>query len=76
MKPFDPKDPWDVKRHERFAASGYKCDACGSDRELQGHHPRYIEGRRYWQYSVDELMTLCNTCHKKWHADPANKGVP
>lgn len=34
---------------------------------LNVHHPRYINGRMPWEYDNDELMVLCEPCHKDQH---------
>ena len=40
-----------------------KCNACGKTSELGIHH---IDGDRY-NNTTENLMTLCVTCHTKWH---------
>jgi len=34
---------------------------------LEIHHKFYIENRLPWNYDDDDLVTLCNWCHKEWH---------
>ena len=36
---------------------------------LHAHHKHYILGRLPWEYSTDELTTLCNECHVQIHLD-------
>lgn len=31
------------------------------------HHKHYVLGRLPWEYSDDELMLVCHTCHKEIH---------
>lgn len=34
---------------------------------LQVHHKKYIKNRELWEYSNDDLVTLCENCHNKEH---------
>ncbi len=36
---------------------------------LQVHHKCYISGREPWEYSMDELISLCGQCHQQEHKD-------
>ena len=36
---------------------------------LDVHHKSYIYGHKAWEYSDDNLLTLCRVCHKKEHAE-------
>ena len=44
---------------------GYKCQICGSTKQLQAHHIRYQddEGNRAWAY-LPYIVTLCRSCHE------------
>lgn len=46
---------------------GFKCVKCGDTKMLQSHHKLYIEGRKPWDYDLEDLETLCDTCHKNAH---------
>lgn len=48
---------------------GFKCLLCGSKHRLNVHHSRYIDGKKAWEYPKDLLVTLCEECHKKVHAN-------
>lgn len=61
----DPR--WFEFRERVFAARGMKCEHCGAIAHLQVHHPKYITGRKAWEYSTDEVRVLCRSCHKKEH---------
>lgn len=68
--PYDEQlktDLWSKFRKIVFSKRGRSCEKCGSKRNLQIHHPRYIYGRKAWEYTTDEVMALCRDCHKKIH---------
>lgn len=59
---------WQKKRLEALEAHGFKCMRCeGAEKQLQVHHKAYIKGRRVWDYTVDELLVLCDECHQDAH---------
>ena len=35
---------------------------------MQVHHLKYIRGREAWDYSAEDLVTLCKRCHAQLHA--------
>lgn len=49
------------KRAQRFR--GTKCELCGTDKNLCIHH----KNRDTYDNSTGNLMTLCNSCHSRWH---------
>lgn len=63
----DLRDPrWQRRRLEILQRDEFSCRFCGDDRnELHVHHKRYVAGRKPWEYSDDDLMTLCAECHSK-----------
>ena len=62
------KDPrWKAFRQFVFAVRGCKCEVCGYTKNLQVHHPKYIKGRAAWEYTCNEVVVLCDKCHKKVH---------
>ena len=52
---------------------GHRCTACGSIKRLVIHH---IDGRgrgcKDPNHALDNLDTLCNSCHNKWHGTKGN----
>lgn len=34
---------------------------------LNVHHKLYVRGKKPWEYSEDNLITLCESCHKETH---------
>lgn len=63
------KDPrWQKRRLEIMNRDGFKCCKCGdATKTLNVHHKRYRKGKEPWEYSSDDLMTLCEPCHKNEH---------
>jgi len=63
------KDPrWQRKRLERLEKSHWACDmCCDSESTLHVHHNAYFKGREPWEYDVDQLSTLCESCHADTH---------
>lgn len=63
------KDPrWQKKRLEILQRDNFTCRSCGRDDEqLHVHHMVYDADKLPWDYDNDDLVTLCNDCHKAWH---------
>jgi len=59
------KDPmWQKKRLEIFKRDGWVCKYCGDiNSTLHVHHLRYRSNIDPWEYSNDDLKTLCEYCH-------------
>ena len=63
---------WKEFRDRVLKIKGATCEWCGKNYNLQIHHKKYykyLNGSFYlpWNYSVIDLMVLCNSCHKKYH---------
>jgi len=61
------KDFWNVREYVLYR-DGHTCQACNGkskDKRLNVHH---IESRQTGGNRPDNLITLCQTCHKKYHA--------
>lgn len=60
------KDPrWQRKRLEVMERDNFTCRWCGADdKTLNIHHLHYIKGRKPWEYENDDLLTVCEGCHK------------
>jgi hypothetical protein len=53
-------------------ASGFICSVCESaEKTLNVHHLYYISGREPWEYEDEELVCLCEECHKWLHKKEA-----
>ncbi len=57
-------DAWNNKRMERIKMDGYKCQLCGSAKNLCVHHITYD---RIGCEKMDDLITVCKKCHEKLH---------
>lgn len=59
---------WQRRRLEVLNAGGWACSTCGAtDQQLHVHHKQYFKGRMAWEYSNDELQSLCAGCHEQSH---------
>lgn len=58
---------WQRKRLEIMERDDFKCKQCGATNDLQVHHLRYFNGRKPWEYSNEDLVTLCGKCHRNAH---------
>ena len=56
---------WKSKRLKILDRDEYKCVKCGSTKNLQVHHIKYLFGHKPWEYSDELLITLCKECHYK-----------
>jgi len=46
----------------------FTCQSCSETEEtLHVHHKQYFKGRAVWEYSNDELVVLCDSCHRDAH---------
>lgn len=61
------KDPrWQKLRLEVFQRDNFKCLAClSTEKTLHVHHLHYVGGRKPWEYTTDELITVCEGCHER-----------
>lgn len=55
---------WQIRRRERLAMDEFTCRSCMSTDSLQVHHWVY----ELFAESINDLMTLCNGCHERFHA--------
>ena len=63
----DQKGFWNVREYVLYR-DGHKCQACNGkskDKILNVHH---IESRKIGGDKPDNLITLCESCHKAYHA--------
>ena len=67
-------DEWRMKRSQIIERDGNRCCFCEASEQLEVHHRQYHiikktkEYRKPWQYTSNNLLTLCNTCHRAGHA--------
>ena len=55
---------WRQKRNRKLKEAGYKCEICGTAKNLQVHHITY-ENLGY--EPMDDLLVVCKKCHEKLH---------
>ena len=55
---------WRNKKRERLQKDGFQCQICGSAKNLNVHHITYENVP--WE-EMDDLMTVCQSCHRKIH---------
>ena len=58
---------WKSKRLEVFKRDNFTCRGCDSKMNLHCHHSFYENGRNIWDYPLDSLITLCESCHNEFH---------
>lgn len=59
---------WQRKRLEMLDAADFTCFMCeATDSTLHVHHRQYFKNRMAWEYGNDQLVVLCDACHKKEH---------
>lgn len=58
-------DEWRDRRDRILMRDGYRCRQCGTGKNLRVHHIRYPAV--YGTESDDDLVTMCDDCHRKIH---------
>lgn len=59
---------WQKKRLEILEKAGWRCELCRKQEEtLHVHHLVYKSGHLPWEYSDEELVSLCGGCHGSVH---------
>lgn len=70
---------WQIRKNEIMSRDGFKCKKCGASAHegvtLNVHHIRYYRGRKPWEYTDNDLVTLCEDCHRKQHFDADNRNI-
>lgn len=69
---------WKQQRKKALERDGYECLLCGTSEDLNVHHKTPIRTfdkstDGWWRLAndLDNLITLCRSCHKKVHANAA-----
>jgi 5-methylcytosine-specific restriction endonuclease McrA len=50
-----------------FNERGMKCEQCGSIDSLTIHHKKLVSEYPELEYDNDNLLILCENCHRKIH---------
>ncbi len=58
---------WLRVKKAAFERDGYKCQMCGSQKDLCGHHVQERAKHPELAYEVNNIVTLCKSCHAKQH---------
>ena len=66
------KQEWYNFRNKVINDRGYVCEFCNKKHNLQIHHKLYYkkpdkEKIEPWLYNMDEVLLLCDNCHKSIH---------
>jgi hypothetical protein len=64
------RSEWKEFRETIWQLDNYCCTKCGRSRSnvvLQVHHKVYHKDRLPWNYSLNEVETLCKGCHAEIH---------
>lgn len=63
---------WNMQRTARLQLDDYTCQQCGERGELHVHH--WEPYRFSFDNSIDNLVTLCASCHRDMHAVYRSEG--
>jgi DNA-binding transcriptional LysR family regulator len=64
----DPR--WQKKRLEVFQRDDFCCQLCfDAESPLAVHHRYYDKSLDPWEYPLEALVTLCETCHQSEYED-------
>ena len=58
-------EEWQKVRRKRLQIDGYKCQMCGTGKNLQVHHITYEHLGQAKE--LEDLVTLCRECHRGVH---------
>lgn len=62
-------DQWIEFARRMKENANYSCQVCRRGKViLQVHHWFYEYGREPWEYDQEEVIVLCEGCHKEYHA--------
>jgi hypothetical protein len=61
---------WMILKRQVHHREGYRCRLCGrDDLQLHVHHSTY---KNYGEEKLEDLITLCSTCHERFHRSEAS----
>ena len=67
-------EEWRKKRLKVLKRDGFRCQMCGTAKNLRVHHINYEHLDT--DAELDDLITLCDTCHTQIHAQDIKKKQP
>ena len=59
-----------------YSRDGYQCQICNRKKYLNAHHLRGFSQYIYLRYDVNNGITLCSFCHKKFHEQYGKTNFP
>jgi len=63
-------EEWRNFSREVKSARGKFCQSCRrQDVILHAHHSFYVPGRKLWEYEQQDMVVLCEGCHRELHAE-------
>ena len=63
---------WQRRRLEVLQRDEFACQQCfDTETTLHVHHRAYIRGRPAWDYPLEAMVTLCESCHEQETIDSA-----
>jgi len=63
---------WLTLRSRIIQRDNGRCQMCDTNKELQVHHKRYINGAKAWEHPDSLLITVCQKCHSRHHGKSKN----
>ena len=67
-------EEWRQKRLKVLKRDGFRCQMCGTAKNLRVHHINYEHLGT--DAELDDLITLCDECHRKIHEQDIKKKAP
>lgn len=64
---FENKKRWLIKKSEILSERGRRCEICGSEISIHIHHILYRSEYPELTFDNENLMVVCEDCHKKLH---------
>jgi 5-methylcytosine-specific restriction endonuclease McrA len=61
-------EEYEYLRQQVLERDGWRCQNCGSPRDLHAHH--LAKRSKLGDDALDNLITLCATCHRRQHHFP------
>ncbi|WBC28446.1 HNH endonuclease [Rhodobacteraceae phage LS06-2018-MD05] len=69
-KEYLKSNEWAQLKIDLFKLRGYRCERCNNKKKLQVHHLNY---NNIFNEEPEDLIILCENCHKKEHKLFKNK---
>ena len=60
------------KQYIIYKKGPQKCLICGSKKEIRMHHKKHVASNPELEYDIDNVVFLCEDCHRVIHSDFEN----